>query len=239
MGFEMATAAEIKKSVDTILAKYYLQKAALNIETDKKSSKPVNPLYDKDPPKNIRGYKQGSSDVTGDSTLTARDIGNLTEGKTRLNVISALTKNDGVDFFKFTATTDEKLGIAVTTDKGVRVQILDAKGRVIGDSEAKFGEKYENFQKAGAQNLDITKGTYFIKVTRETGTLNTVTPNYAIQISTTKYYESDYDTTETPAPRTTYASAYSQSGASLNQLLNQVYGGLFDSANGTYYNKEV
>ncbi len=235
----MATGAEIQKNVNSIIANYYLQKAILNTPAGVNGSKPVNPLYDKDPPKNIRGYEQSSQDVSGDSTLTARDIGNLTEGKTRLNVVSALTKNDNVDFFKFTATTNEKLGIAVTTDKGVRVQILDSKGKVIADSEAKFGDKYDNFQKAGAQNLDITKGTYFLKVTRETGTLNTVKPNYAVQVSTTKYYESDYDTTETPASVVTYGSVGSQSGTSLNALLNQVYGGLFDSGNGTYYSKEV
>ena len=233
----MGTVAEIQSNVSKSLAQYLFQRAALNAPPS--TSKPVNPLYDKDPPKNIRGYKQTSQDESGDSTLTARDIGNLTEGKTRLNVISALTKNDNVDFFKLTATTNEKLGIAVTTDKGVRVQILDSKGKVIADSEAKSGDKYDNFQKAGAQNLDITKGVYFLKVTRETGTLNTVRPNYAIQVSTTKYYESDYDTTETPAPRQTYASTYAQSGSSLNALLNQVYGGLFDSGNGTYYSKEV
>ena len=235
----MPTAAEIKSNVDSIISKYRLNREAFLLETSGKTSKPVNPLYDKEPPKNIRGFKQGSTDTTGDSTLTARDIGSVTEGKTRLNVVSALTDKDNVDFFKFTATANQKLGIAITTDKGVRVQILDSKGRVIGDSEAKFGDKFENFQKAGAQNLDITKGVYFIKVTRETGALNTVKPNYAVQVSTTKYYESDYDTTETPAPKQTFSSSYAQSGAGLNELLNQVYGGLFDSANGTYYNKEV
>ena len=235
----MSTAAEIKANVDSIISRYRLNKEVFLLETSGKFSKPVNPLYDKDPPKNIRGFKQGSSDTSGDSTLTARDIGNLTEGKTRLNVVSALTNNDNVDFFKFTATTNQKLGIAITTDKGVRVQILDSKGRVIGDSEAKFGDKFENFQKAGAQNLDITKGVYFVKVTRETGALNTVKPNYAVQISSTKYYTEDYDTTETPARKQTYASTNAQSGSGLNELLNQVYGGIFDSYNGKYYNKEV
>ena len=236
----MATASEIKNNVTKILANYYLQKSILNTPTGVNGAKPVNPLYDKEPPKNIRGFQQESNDETGDSTLTARDIGKLIEGKTRLNVVSALTTNDKVDFFKFTATGNQKLGIAVTTDKGVRVQILDSKGRVIADSEAKFGEKYDKFQLAGAQNLDITKGNYFIKVTRDSGVVDTsVKPNYAIQVSTTKYYTEDYDTTERAAVKVNYGSVGSQSGSSLNSLLNQVYGGLFDSANGSYYNKDV
>lgn len=235
----MPTVAEIQKNIATILQTYNLQKSLIGTSSSTTPSKPVNPLYDKDPPKNIRGFKQGSTDVSGDSTLTARDIGKLTEGKTRLNVISALTKNDNVDFFKFDATANEKLGISVTTDKGVRIQILDSKGRVIADSEAKFGEKYDNFKKAGAQNLDITKGNYFIKVTRETGALNTVKPNYAIQVSTSKYYTEDYDTTERPASKVTYGSVGAQSGASLNDLLVQVNGNPFDFANGSYYSKKV
>ncbi|MBY0427754.1 MAG: hypothetical protein K2Q32_00870 [Alphaproteobacteria bacterium] len=235
----MVTVAQIQKNLSTILQTYNLQKSLLGSSSSSTPSKPINPLYDKDPPKHIRGYKQGSTDVTGDSTLTARDIGNLTEGKTRLNIVSALTKNDNVDFFKFTATTNEKLGIAVTTDKGVHVQILDGKGRVIADSEAKFGEKYDNFKKAGAQNLDITKGQYFLKVTRDTGALSSVKPNYAIQISSTRYYEADYDTTERPAAKVTYGSVGSLSGLSLNDLLVQVNGNPFDFANGSYYSKKV
>ncbi|NDE90523.1 MAG: hypothetical protein EB059_05210 [Alphaproteobacteria bacterium] len=229
----LTPAQKIKANTDAIIKNYYLLK-------DLKNAPKVTPdPFDKEPPKNIRGYKQSSTDVKNDSALNARTIGDLTKGKTRLNIISALTKDDKVDFFKFNATVDEKLGIAVTTDKGVRIQILDSKGRVFADSEAKKGILYDNFQSAGGQKLDIKKGTYYLKVTRDTGDLNTVTPNYAIQVSTTRYYEKDYDTTETPARKVSYATSGAYSAGGINDLLAQFNGGLFDSANGTYYSKKV
>lgn len=230
------TAAQVQKNLTLILAEYQVNKTKLLQGTTV-----VDP-YDLKTPlaeKRIQNFQQNSNDVTGDSTLTARNVGDLTRGKTRLNIVSALTAGDKVDFFKFNATEKENLGISVKTDHDVRIEILDSRGRVIADSEAKFGEKYDNFQKAGAQTLNLAKGQYFIKVTRPTGTLDSVRPNYAIQLASTKYFEKDYDTIEKPAVKTTYGAAYAQSGSSLNALLNQVYGGLFDSANGTYYSKEV
>ena len=126
----LTPAQKIKANTDAIIKNYYLLKDL----------------------KNAPKVTQSSTDVKNDSALNARTIGDLTKGKTRLNIISALTKDDKVDFFKFNATVDEKLGIAVTTDKGVRIQILDSKGRVFADSEAKKGILYDNFQSAGGQN---------------------------------------------------------------------------------------
>jgi hypothetical protein len=230
----MATADQIKNNVKGILENYYALKEARlapRVEPDP---------YDKEPDKRkIRGFRQKSVDVSGDSTLEARDVGNLTRGKTRLNIVSALTKRDKVDFFKFNATENEKFGISVTTDKNVRIQLLDNKGKVIADSEAKTGDKFDNFKKAGEQALELKKGTYFIKVTRETGGRQDDNPNYAIQLSSTKYYTEDYDTTETPAAKTTYYSSNTYSTAGIGSLLTQFNGGFFDFANGSYYSKKV
>ncbi len=230
----MVTVAEVQNNVAKIIAAHMLNKIKL-MQPDTVP----DPYDSKTLPRHIRNYKQEINDEQGDSTLTARDVGNLTRGKTRLNVISALTKNDKVDFFKFTATEKENFGISVKTDKNVRIQLLSSAGRVIADSEATIGEKYDNFQKAGAQTLSLDKGLYYIKVTRATGELDSVRPNYAIQLSSTKYFEADYDTVEKPAVTTTYGSAFAQSESSMNALLQQVNGGLFDFANGSYYSKKV
>jgi Bacterial pre-peptidase C-terminal domain len=214
----------ISQNISSIIADYYLKKAQANKPPD------VAPdPYDKEPSKrNIRGYKQSSQDVSGDSLQTARHVGELTRGKTRLNVVSALTKGDLVDFFKFNATANQKLGVAVTTDKGVHLQVLDSRGTVIADSEATVGDKKTNFDKLGGGLLDIKKGDYYIKVTRPTGTSRDVKPNYAIQISTTRYYESDFDTTETPAPREINGTTRSVSAFTTNSILNQLgFGRLF------------
>jgi hypothetical protein len=230
------TLAQIQKNVTLILAEFQVNK----IKNNQAAAAVAPDPYDtKTLPKNIRNFKKNSNDETNDSTLTARDVGNLTRGKTRLNIISALTKDDKVDFFKFTATEKENFGISVKTDKDVRIQILSSNGRVIADSEAKSGDKFDNFKKAGEQALQLTKGQYFIKVTRPTGASQSERPNYAIQLSSTKYFEADYDTIEKPAKKVTYASAGTQNGGGINSLLSQFNGGLFDSANGTYYNKKV
>lgn len=228
------TVKDIQKNLALILSDYGVKKTKLGQTTVE-----VDPYDTKTLPRNIRNYKQNSNDVENDTTQTARDVGNLTRGKTRLNIISALTKRDKVDFFKFTATEKENFGISVKTDKNVRIEVLDSSGRVIADSEAKFGDKYDNFQKAGSQTLRLNKGQYFIKVTRPTGDLDSERPNYAIQLSSTKYFEADYDTIEKPAITTNYASVVAQNSSTLNQLLTQTNGGLFDSANGTYYSKKV
>ena len=52
-------------------------------------------------------------------------------------------------------------------------------------------------------------------------------------------FAEDYDTTETPAPKTTYYSSNTYATAGIGTLLTQFNGGFFDFANGSYYNKKV
>src|SRR6185369_3365876 len=48
-----------------------------------------------------RDFQKNTNDVTMDNRMTARDIGTLRHDKSRLNVFSALTPGDTVDFFSF------------------------------------------------------------------------------------------------------------------------------------------
>lgn len=229
----MATTS-ISTNIANIIAKYYINKANLSANATPPDE------FDKAPPKFIRSFSQKSVDVQNDTLQTARNVGDLTRGKTRLNVISALTKNDLVDFFKFNATSDEKLGLAITTDKSLHVQLLKANGQVIADSETTSGDKKDNFDKLASGSLDIKKGAYFIKVTRATGLSRDERPNYAIQISTTRYYEADYDTTETPAANQLPGrSAISQGALLTSNLLSKMYSGLDSLGTGEFYNKQV
>lgn len=221
----MADPVRLNNQIQFILTQFYLKKSLIE-----------NPIsepdpFDKDPPRDARSFRQSSSDVLGDSLQTARNIGDLTRGKTRLNVVSALTRDDNVDFFRFKVTKDGELGAAITTDKDLRVQLLSRRGEIIADSEAVSGStKAENFQLLGAQKLKVTPDDYYLKVTRATSVQRSERPNYAIQLSMSRYYESDYDTIETPAARYAPASTTASSSASsLNSVLNQLgLGGLFD-----------
>lgn len=207
------------------LDRYYRNKR--NLEA---AQAPIDP-DNRAPPRNVRNFQQRIQDVAVDTLQNARDIGTLIKGKTRINVTSALTTNDLFDFYKFTTSKDGKLTASVSTDKGVRLQILQRNGTIIADSEASFGEKADNFAKL-ATGLDLKKGDYYLKVTRQTGADRSERPNYAIQLSQSRYYEEDYDTVETPPPRynTKTASLIKSSNISaLSTTLNQLSGGtLFD-----------
>lgn len=219
------TTVSYQKQIQSILARFYFQKSLIE-----------NPLaepdpFDKDPPRNARSFRQTSSDTQTDSLQTARNIGTLIRGKTRLNVVSALTSNDLVDFYSFKTTKEGKLGLSVTTDKNVRIQLIAKNGNILADSEALSGtEKATNFEKLGAQKLEVDPGQYFIKVTRATGLSRSDRPNFAIQISMSKYFEEDYDTVETPAAKAAPArTTTSSTQGALNSVLNQLgYGNLFD-----------
>lgn len=211
-------------AVSNIISSFYISLKQLK-------DPPVEPdPFDKPPPRNVRGFHQDSEDVQYDSPQTARDIGSLTRGKTRLNVISALTQNDLVDFYSFKVTQNEKVGLSFTSDSGVHVQLIKPNGVIVADSEASYGEKADNYTKLGASRLELEKGTYYLKVTRPTGTDRSVKPNYAIQLSASQYYEQDYETVEKPTPKsaTYYTPAGTQSASALGGLLSLFNGNFFD-----------
>jgi hypothetical protein len=69
-----------------------------------------------------------------------------------------------------------------------------------------------------------------VKVTRETGASRDDKPNYALQLSASRYFTEDYDTVETPALKQAPArSNVASTQKGLNTVLNQLgYGNLFN-----------
>ena len=222
----MVASISVYTAVQKILNDYQVRKNALN-------NPPAEPdPFDKDPPRNVPNLRQETTDTLTDTPQTARSIGDLTRGKTRLNLISALTSNDLVDFYSFNITTAGKLGMSVTTDKGVHIQLMDKSGRIIADSEQRFGNKADNFTALGHGTLQLDKGTYLIKVTRATGLSRSDKPNYALQLSMSRYFEKDYDTIEAPAAK--YAagplSVRAGTDSAVSQVIDTFNGGnLFDT----------
>lgn len=215
----------LNHQVNKILDEFYARQKAL-LEPDAEADP-----FDKDPPRNIRSFSQNTTDERGDSLQTARNIGDLIRGKTRLNIISALTSNDLVDFYKFKAASAGKLSISITTDSSIGIQLLKRDGTVIADSAATFGEKADNFTKLGTGQLSVEAGNYYVKITRAVGEDRATKPNYAIQLAMSRYFESDYDTIESPAANITASlgSVQAQNGSAINSVLNAFgLGGLFD-----------
>ncbi len=150
----------------------------------------------------IRQYSQSTDDVHRDTADYARAIGVLKQDANRLTVISALTAKDKVDFFKFkveSSVTD--VGLSLRTYGGdVRVQILDNKGRTViadNDSQASTAQNLA-YEKFSTGHMELDAGVYYVKVTRGNGVVDSVKPNYALQLTAGKY-TNDYDTTERPA----------------------------------------
>lgn len=222
----MVASISVYTAVQKILNDYQVRKKALSQPVEEPDP------YDKAPPRNIRNFRQQTTDTLADAPQTARDTGQLTRGKTRLNIISALTSNDLVDFFRFTVTDPGKAGISVTTDKGIHIQLLDKSGKIIADSEERIGSKAENFEAWGHGKLQLDKSSYLIKVTRSTGLSRSEKPNYAIQLSMSRYFEKDYDTVEAPAAKYTAGPVNLRAGtdSAVSQVLDTFNGGnLFDT----------
>lgn len=147
-------------------------------------------------------FSQTRVDAYFDGPSKARNIGKVVPDKTRLTILTALTKNDKVDYFRFEVTSDVKnLTLGQRGNADVRVQLLDRTGRsVIADNSSQATPALQQaYKDAQSGRLALNKGTYLIKVERAAGQLNTVTPSYVLQLYAGKYYQ-DFDTRET-APR--------------------------------------
>jgi hypothetical protein len=219
--------------IQNILKEYQVKQAALRANSQS-GKHPDNPAdWNKAPPRDsqIRSLRQDIVDVNVDTPQNARSVGDLSGGKSRLNIISALTKGDRVDFFSFNVATAGKAGLSIASDEGVHVQLIKRNGTIIADSEVKFGDKAQNFTDFTATKLYLEKGEYLLKVTRRTGDTLDVQPNYALQLSMGRYFTEDYETVETPAT-SAVAGVYSvgtQNTVATSTVLNQLAGGnLFD-----------
>ncbi len=219
--------------VNQIKAEYEAKKALLKV-----SSAETDDPYDKDPPpaNRIAAYAQETDDVLHDTRQNARAIGDLTRGKTRLNLFSALTNADRADWYSFNVTKDNPtVGLSFTLDSnskgGIHIQIIAQNGAIIADNAARSGDAKENYDDLTASKLELSKGTYYLKVARAVGDLNTTRPTYAIQLSASRYYREDYQTVERPVSQyaTLFSSANTQSVASMSSVLSAAAGGdLFD-----------
>jgi hypothetical protein len=151
----------------------------------------------------VEDFRKDTNDVLIDNKMTARDIGTLKDHKTRLNLFSALSTNDGADVFRFkvdkTATT--KIGVLTANaadQDSVRIQIFSRKtGRLVADNDPKSKDLQAAYDKLQHGDLELDKGDYILRISRQDG----VDPrlkksfSYALQLSQGTFTQ-DYDTVE-------------------------------------------
>ncbi|MFD1626927.1 hypothetical protein [Azospirillum griseum] len=151
------------------------------------------------PASEVQSYEKQVRKSSSNSRMFATDIGILSKGVTRLNVVGTLGANDPVDFYKFRVTSKGEATMGQIGDQGVNVQLLNKTGQVVADSNKSAGKAYESFRNLQRGELSLDQGDYTVRVTREKGEAAKDAKNYAIQFSMGTYKQ-DYDTVA-KAPR--------------------------------------
>jgi hypothetical protein len=148
----------------------------------------------------VQSFEKDTRDVAFDNNATARDAGRLTQGKTRLNVISSLSQGDSVDVFKFSVTTTAATKLGTLSPSGdnsaIHYQVFSkSSGRLIADSDASAGDANKAYQKLQNGTLQLDKGDYVLRISRAKGADATKDAQYAVQLSQGTYTQ-DYDLVE-------------------------------------------
>ncbi|MGE0441790.1 MAG: hypothetical protein AB7S39_14980 [Gemmatimonadales bacterium] len=175
-----------------------------------------------------------SEDVGYELRGLARYIGSLDdEGRSKVSVNSSLSPNESEDYFRFQVKSDQFVrirtgellgedgaGNEAAPDGTVRYQLLTQTGRVVADSNPDSGEAYEAWVKLTSDsNLELSKGSYTIRVARERGAVRAQEYIYSFTFrsgtdpitgDTPELASREFLTTERPAP----------AGAAFDQFAN-------------------
>jgi hypothetical protein len=148
----------------------------------------------------VQSFEKDTRDVQFDNNATARDAGRLTQNKTRLNVISSLSKGDSVDAFKFSVTTAAATKFGALSPSGddasIHYQIFSkSSGRLVADSDSSAGDANKAYKQLQNGTLQLNKGDYVLRISRAKGADPTKEFQYAAQLSQGTYTQ-DYDLVE-------------------------------------------
>jgi hypothetical protein len=152
---------------------------------------------------NVQDFQKNTNDVQIDNRMTARNIGNLRENNSRLNVFSSLAKNDAADFFTFnvTSTADTKFNVLTadgSDESNIRFQVINQTGQTVADSSPDSGDAKKAYDQLKAGTLSLQAGKYVLRISRQDDNKTTqasTTYNYAVQLSQ-GLYQNDFDTIE-------------------------------------------
>lgn len=133
------------------------------------------------------------------TTSSATDIGTLVKDTTRLNVYSAIKKDDKGDVYRFKVQGGGETQLGVLGDPGLRVQVVTRFGGVVADSKEGLGSTTNNYKALEKGELKLAPGEYFLKVMNDGKTTKDAkgkvveSKNYALQLSQ-GVFRKDYDT---------------------------------------------
>ena len=155
----------------------------------------------------VKGWSKAVREIPSQTAATATDIGWVRNNDSRLNVVSQMTANDKVQWFKFKALSDGKFGLGEQSDKKIRIQVYDQHNRLIGDSKANQGAASTGYTNMLHSNYGIKTGNYTIKVTRDASVDQSAVVRYAMQMKIGSKYVNDYVTTQVALTQTQLAAS--------------------------------
>lgn len=172
-------------------------------------------------PPEVQEFRKDIRKSPFNTLSAATDIGILTRNSSRLNVISALSPTDTVDFYKFKVTHGSEVTLGQAGGENLRFQVMTRLGAVVADSNEKAGTLRENFTKMQEGTFSLDRGDYVIRVSRERGTSAKESTNYALQLRMGTYSR-DYDTV---AREPTQADRFPQTSAASQKLQDMLNSG--------------
>jgi hypothetical protein len=149
-----------------------------------------------------RQFNRLTNDVAVDNAQSARFIGYLKPGESRITLVSQIVAKDKdkTDNFYFTMTKAGTAGLSLDADPDVRVELVNKQGRVLADSAASDGSAlktaYDNLQ---SSKMDLARGDYYVRVSRNSGSSRSENLSYNLQFNaglTGAKYKEDYTTVE-------------------------------------------
>ena len=160
----------------------------------------------------VQTWSKKTYDVHHEKLTDARDIGAVRLNNSRLNAFSSLKKGDEVDTFKFDIQSTGPLRLGMTDNPELRVEIINSRGKTIADGDANSGDDlFKKFIDLNENGIELEKGTYYVRISRNSTDYKTTEYSYSIQLSMGDTYIHDYDTLEKPP-----AEAYDPFQAALN-----------------------
>jgi hypothetical protein len=151
----------------------------------------------------VQDFQKTSHDLKVDNRMTARNVGVLRRDQSRLNVISALSKDDTADFFTFKMAKGAEAKFSLMTsdgkdEKSLRFQFLNkSNGAVIADSDPGSGKAKLAYDQFKQGKFKLEAGDYVLRITRQDDSKANLKNDYsyAVQLSF-GLYRNDFDTIE-------------------------------------------
>lgn len=147
-----------------------------------------------------KAWSRVTADVHKEKLSDARDLGAVRLNNSRLNMFTSLKVGDEVDHFSFWIQSNGKTRLGMTDDPYLRVELLDKQGKVLADSDANSGnELFGEYIKFNEDGLDLEKGKYYLRVSRNADAPQDEEKSYTLQLAMGDNFRNDYDTVEKKA----------------------------------------